>query len=212
TLFRSRQSRGGANGEKPGKKVGKTLTKDGRLCYTVCPISQRRERRICPEPRHSIAPSCLHGVLWLCGNHSQRQRRSTRLPECVRAVPQADGEAQPVKPNTSRPGMLPAAEGLYDPQFEHDACGVGFVAHIKGEKSHAIVEKAIGVLVNLAHRGACGCDPETGDGAGILLQLPHAFFQAELAAQKVTLPPAGEYGVGMLFLPRDAQERQQCEA
>jgi len=107
--------------------------------------------------------------------------------------------------------MLPAAEGLYDPQFEHDACGVGFVAHIKGEKSHAIVEKAIGVLVNLAHRGACGCDPETGDGAGILLQLPHEFFQAELAAQKVTLPPAGEYGVGMLFLPRDPKERRKCE-
>ncbi len=107
---------------------------------------------------------------------------------------------------------LPSVEGLYDPQFEHDACGVGFVAHIQGKQSHDIVEKALGVLVNLAHRGACGCDPETGDGAGILLQVPHAFFQAELAAQGVMLPEAGRYGVGMLFLPRDVQERQQCEA
>jgi len=116
-----------------------------------------------------------------------------------------------VKPVNAPSGKLPSAEGLYDPQFEHDACGVGFVAHIKGEKSHAIVEKALGVLVNLAHRGACGCDPETGDGAGILLQIPDAFFRAELEAQGVTLPPAGRYGVGMLFLPRDAAERRLCE-
>jgi glutamate synthase domain-containing protein 2/glutamate synthase domain-containing protein 1/glutamate synthase domain-containing protein 3 len=116
------------------------------------------------------------------------------------------------QPVNSWPGRLPAARGLYDPQFEHDACGVGFVAHIKGERSHAIIEKALGVLVNLEHRGACGCDPETGDGAGILLQIPHAFFKALLERQGVTLPAPGEYGVGMLFLPSDADERAQYEA
>src|SRR5262249_16171360 len=101
---------------------------------------------------------------------------------------------------------------LYHPDFEHDACGVGFVAHIKGEKSHALVVKALGVLKNLAHRGATGCDPETGDGAGILLQIPHTFFEAELRKQGVTLPAPGHCGVGMLFLPSDAAERAAYEA
>jgi len=110
-----------------------------------------------------------------------------------------------------RLGSLPHAEGLYDPEFEHDACGVGFVAHIKGEKSHAIIEKGIGVLQNLVHRGACGCDPETGDGAGILIQIPHAFFARQLAEQGVDLPPPGHYGVGMIFLPPDAEERARYE-
>ncbi len=107
----------------------------------------------------------------------------------------------------SRPGHLPAAHGLYDPQFEHDACGVGFVAHIKGHKSHRIIEDALDILKNLAHRGATGCDPLTSDGAGILLQIPHEFFAAELAAKGVTLPAPGHYGVGMFFLPTDAEER-----
>lgn len=112
----------------------------------------------------------------------------------------------------TKPGRLPAAQGLYDPQFEHDACGVGFVAHIKGEKSHAIIEHALRVLLNLTHRGACGCDPETGDGAGILLQIPHEFYCLQLASQGVTLPAAGQYGVGMLFMPRDSDERARYEA
>ncbi|HXG23163.1 MAG TPA: hypothetical protein VNJ09_01315, partial [Chthonomonadales bacterium] len=72
---------------------------------------------------------------------------------------------------------LPPKFGLYDPQFEHDSCGVGFVVNIKGVKSHSIVEQALQILVNLEHRGACGCDPETGDGAGMLLQIPHALFE-----------------------------------
>ncbi|MEP6754662.1 MAG: glutamate synthase subunit alpha, partial [Chthonomonadales bacterium] len=105
--------------------------------------------------------------------------------------------------------MPKKTDGLYDPQFEHDACGVGFVANIKGVRSHDIVEKALQILVNLAHRGACGCDPETGDGAGILTQIPHTFFQKELGAK---LPKAGHYGVGMVFLPQDANERGLCEA
>src|SRR5581483_1970670 len=106
---------------------------------------------------------------------------------------------------------LPPAQGLYDPRFEHDACGIGFVASIKGHKSHDIILKGIQVLINLTHRGACGCDPETGDGAGVLIQIPHAFFQRECARLGFTLPPAGEYGVGMTFLPVERQPRLQCE-
>ena len=109
------------------------------------------------------------------------------------------------------PSSLPSANGLYDPDFEHDACGVGFVAHIKGEKSHSIIDKALGVLTNLAHRGACGCDPETGDGAGILIQIPDAFFRDELQARNITLPSKGHFAVGMLFLPTDPAERSEYE-
>jgi glutamate synthase (NADPH) large chain len=86
---------------------------------------------------------------------------------------------------------LPPAQGLYDPRFEHDACGIGFVSHIKGHKSHDIIVKGIEVLINLTHRGACGCDPETGDGAGILIQIPHKFFARECVRLGFTLPPAG---------------------
>jgi len=111
-----------------------------------------------------------------------------------------------------KPGRLPVAQGLYDPRWEHDACGAGFVAHIGGEKSHAIIQTGLGILTKLRHRGACGCDPETGDGAGILLQLPHDLFSAVLAQEGVSLPSSGQYGVGMLFLPRDKEERARCEA
>ena len=104
------------------------------------------------------------------------------------------------------------AEGLYDSAWEHDACGVGFVAHIKGHKSHGIIEKALGILANLAHRGACGCDPETSDGAGILLQIPHSYFAELLAARGISLPQPGRYGVGMLFFPTDPDERARYEA
>jgi glutamate synthase (NADPH/NADH) large chain len=105
----------------------------------------------------------------------------------------------------------PAAQGLYDPRQEHDGCGVGFVANIEGLKSHDIVSKGIQILIHLTHRGACGCDPETGDGAGILIQIPHAFFERECAALKMKLPAPGEYGVGMVFLPVDPLERILCE-
>ncbi len=106
---------------------------------------------------------------------------------------------------------LPAAQGLYSPQNEHDGCGIGFVANIEGKKSHDIVSKGIQILINLTHRGACGCDPETGDGAGILIQIPHTFFERECARLGFTLPAPGEYGVGMIFLPVDRQERILCE-
>ncbi len=102
---------------------------------------------------------------------------------------------------------LPERQGLYDPSFEHDACGIGFVADIQGRKSHKIVDQGVEVLVNLTHRGACGCDPDTGDGAGLLLQVPHEFFQKRAAELGFELPDAGRYGVGMLFLSKDPEDR-----
>jgi glutamate synthase (NADPH) large chain len=106
----------------------------------------------------------------------------------------------------------PARQGLYDPAHEHDACGVGFVAHIKGQKSHALVQQGLRILENLTHRGATGADPLMGDGAGILIQIPDAFLRRVCAGQNFTLPAAGDYGVGMVFLPRDAASRAACES
>jgi glutamate synthase (NADPH/NADH) large chain len=108
--------------------------------------------------------------------------------------------------------VLPQRQGLYDPANEHDACGVGFVAHIKNRKSHSIIEQGLLILENLEHRGATGYDPLLGDGAGILIQIPDAFLRAEMAKQGVTLPPSGQYGVGMVFLPRGDASRRACEA
>ncbi|KPK09476.1 MAG: glutamate synthase [Betaproteobacteria bacterium SG8_39] len=107
--------------------------------------------------------------------------------------------------------LPPAAQGLYHPSQEHDACGVGFVAHIKGRKSHSIVDQGLTVLRNLTHRGATGFDPKLGDGAGILIQIPDRFFREEMAKQGVTLPKPGQYGVGMVFLPREPASRLACE-
>src|SRR6187401_587802 len=106
--------------------------------------------------------------------------------------------------------QYPAAQGLYDPRYEHDACGVGFVAHIKGHRSHDIVEKGLTILNNLRHRGATGADPLHGDGAGLLVQIPDTFFREEMARQGVKLPKAGAYGVGMVFLPRNPAARAAC--
>jgi glutamate synthase (NADPH) large chain len=106
----------------------------------------------------------------------------------------------------------PSAQGLYDPRHEHDACGVGFVVHVKGHKSHDIVVKALTVLKNLLHRGACGCEPNTGDGAGILLQMPDRFLRRECGRLGLTLPPATEYGAGLVFLPRDLVQREKVQA
>ncbi|HMC90636.1 MAG TPA: glutamate synthase subunit alpha, partial [Gemmataceae bacterium] len=107
---------------------------------------------------------------------------------------------------------LPEKQGLYDPWFEHDACGVGFIVDLKGRKSHDLVEKAIQILLNLEHRGACGCEKNTGDGAGILLQTPHRFLEQECVKLGIKLPAPGEYGAGLVFLPTDPAERGQCEA
>src|SRR5688500_8151201 len=101
-------------------------------------------------------------------------------------------------------GGPPESQGLYDPRAEHDACGVGFVVHMKGRRSHDIVRKALRVLINLEHRGACGCEANTGDGAGILVQTPDKFLRKVVSFE---LPPAGSYGAGLVFLPRDARDR-----
>jgi len=102
-------------------------------------------------------------------------------------------------------------QGLYHPSNEHDACGVGFVAHIKGNKSNTIVGQGLQILKNLDHRGAVGADPLMGDGAGILIQLPDQLYREEMAKQGVELPPVGEYGVGMVFLPKETASRIACE-
>jgi glutamate synthase (NADPH/NADH) large chain len=106
----------------------------------------------------------------------------------------------------------PSAQGLYDPRFEHDACGVGFVAHIKGRRSHALVRQALQVLINLEHRGACGSEANTGDGAGILIQMPDRFFRREAARLGMSLPPERAYGAGLVFLPREDDARARIEA
>ena len=106
---------------------------------------------------------------------------------------------------------LPQKQGLYDPKNEHDACGVGFVAHVKGTKSHDIVTQGLEILKNLDHRGAVGADPLQGDGAGILIQIPDTLYREEFAARDVKLPAAGEYGVGMVFMPKEIASRLACE-
>ncbi|CAN5213878.1 glutamate synthase large subunit [soil metagenome] len=100
--------------------------------------------------------------------------------------------------------------GLYDPSFEHDSCGIGFVANIKGNKSHKIISDALTVLENMEHRGACGCENNTGDGAGIMIQTPHEFFFDECSKLGLHLPPFGKYGVGVIFFPREIRLREEC--
>jgi glutamate synthase (ferredoxin) len=121
---------------------------------------------------------------------------------------QKDDDLTPAK----NPISAPAKQGLYDPQFEHDSCGVGFLVHIKGQKSHGIVQDALKILINLDHRGACGCEANTGDGAGILMQMPHEFFTKVTGKLGFKLPAPGQYGVGMLFMPVDAATRDAVKA
>ena len=120
--------------------------------------------------------------------------------------PAASAKASPL-PVTG----IPKAQGLYNPAQEHDACGVGFVAHIKGQKSHAIIEQGLKILENLDHRGAVGADKLMGDGAGILIQIPDAYYREDLAKHGITLPAPGEYGVAMVFLPKEIASRLACE-
>ena len=117
----------------------------------------------------------------------------------------------PSPPPALSPVAAAAAQGLYDPQHEHDACGVGFVAHVKGKKSHSIIAQGLKILDNLSHRGATGYDPLLGDGAGILIQLPDAHLRRVCGQQGMTLPAVGQYGVGMVFLPREPASRTACE-
>ena len=114
---------------------------------------------------------------------------------------------EPARHMRKRP---PGKQGLYDPRNEHDACGIGFVVNIGNRKSHRIIEQGLQILENLTHRGAVGADPLAGDGAGILIQMPDAHLRAVAADLGIDLPPPGEYGVGMLFLPRDDGPRADC--
>ncbi len=106
---------------------------------------------------------------------------------------------------------LPPKQGLYDPKYEHDSCGMGFIVNLDGQRSHEVIRKGIEILINLTHRGACGCDPQTGDGAGILIQIPHDFFVRECSGLGFSLPEPGTYGVGMMFLPVEPKQRLMCE-
>ncbi|NQW47800.1 MAG: glutamate synthase subunit alpha, partial [Planctomycetes bacterium] len=106
---------------------------------------------------------------------------------------------------------LPAKQGLYDPANEHDACGVGFVVNLHGRKSHQIIRQGLEVLENLTHRGACGCDPLTGDGAGILMQMPQEFFTAVAPQAGIRLPVPGDWAAGNFFLPPSEEERESAE-
>src|SRR5882762_4745139 len=108
--------------------------------------------------------------------------------------------------DSADPG-LPAPQGLYDPALDKDSCGVGFIADIKGRKSHKLVEDALAILCNLEHRGAVGADPRAGDGAGILVQIPHRFFARQADRLGFALPSPGEYAIGALFMPRDPDWR-----
>ncbi|HEY4323637.1 MAG TPA: glutamate synthase subunit alpha, partial [Mucilaginibacter sp.] len=101
-------------------------------------------------------------------------------------------------------------QGLYRPEFEHDSCGTGFITNINGHKTNQIIDNALTMLENMEHRGACGCDPETGDGAGILIQLPHEFLMEECSNLEISLPEPGEYGVGMIFFPKDPSLKKAC--
>ena len=107
--------------------------------------------------------------------------------------------------------LSPLKQGLYDPANEKDSCGVGFEVDIQGRPSHQIVKQALTVLLNLRHRGACGCESNTGDGAGILLQIPHSFFKEACAGLGIQLPAPKEYGVGMISLSPNAKDRKACE-
>ena len=106
---------------------------------------------------------------------------------------------------------LPEKQGLYDPKKEHDSCGFGFVAHIKNQKSHSVIEQGLSVLECLTHRGGAGADPLAGDGAGILIQIPDKLLRNECSDIGIELPPPGDYGVGMVFLPKNEKARNNCE-
>jgi glutamate synthase (NADPH/NADH) large chain len=131
--------------------------------------------------------------------------------ECVKSKKEMSMTTDSNQPGQRSAGP-PPKQGLYDPAFEKDACGVGFVVNIKGEKSHQIVRQAMTVLVNLNHRGACGCEANTGDGAGINLQIPDKFLRQAAGDLGFDLPAPGHYGVGMIFLPKDAELRAGFEA
>ena len=140
----------------------------------------------------------------MSGSEFERENIVTDALSATLASKAADSaHNNPPREHTWRP----PAEGLYDLSLEKDSCGVGFIANIKGKKSHAIVSDAISILCNLEHRGAVGADPRAGDGAGILVQIPHAFFARKAAEIGFKLPKPGDYAVGALFMPRETAWR-----
>jgi glutamate synthase (NADPH) large chain len=124
----------------------------------------------------------------------------------------ASSSSHTTSPQAASSNGLPPAQGLYDPAFEKSNCGFGFIASIKNAASHTLVDRALTMLENMEHRGACGCEPDSGDGAGILVSTPDKFFRKVMAAQGVTLPKAGDYAVAMCFLPQSDGPRRECEA
>ncbi|MEZ4594463.1 MAG: hypothetical protein R3D55_25460, partial [Chloroflexota bacterium] len=126
-------------------------------------------------------------------------------------APVATDQVELAESDQRRSTGFPQKQGMYDPQFERDACGMGFVVDVQGRPSHDIIQQALTILCRLTHRGAKGAEATTGDGAGIMLQLPHQFFQIQTEQLGFSLPQPGDYGVGMIFLPQDAAQRQQCE-
>jgi glutamate synthase (NADPH/NADH) large chain len=129
----------------------------------------------------------------------KRSGRKSRAKKAVSLAPESNGWETPV------------ASGLFDPNVEKDSCGVGFIADIKGRKSHQTVEDGLTILLNLEHRGATGADPRSGDGAGILVQMPHKFFLKETKKLGIELPELGHYAVGILFMPHDKEWRGKIQ-
>ena len=122
------------------------------------------------------------------------------------------GSTNPITTNiAARKNGAPSAQGLFDPRREHDACGVGFIVNMRNVKSHKIVLDGLSILENLEHRGATGAEPTAGDGAGLLIQIPHAFLKDECRKLKIVLPEPGHYAVGHLFMPRDERLMAHCE-
>src|SRR5690606_9362777 len=144
-----------------------------------------------------------------CRSQESTQFRSTRMREHSRRGAASRAYVSSV-PGHGRSQYLPPRQGLYDPSHEHDACGIGFVANIHGTKSHDLVQQGLQILVNLNHRGAVGHDPTMGDGAGILLQVPHRLLAEEAPRAGIELPEAGSYAVGNVFLPRDPALAARC--
>src|SRR5262249_50249134 len=134
--------------------------------------------------------------------------RTATLSTALLPLPPA---APPGNGNMTHP-LPPPRQGLYDPRYEHDACGVGFVVDLHNRRSHEIVEMAIHGLLNLEHRGACGCEKDSGDGAGLLIQTPHRFLEKRCAELGFALPAPGDYGVGCVFLPTDPEDRRRCQS
>src|ERR1039458_7136027 len=160
-----------------------------------------------------MRPALLTQKLSICwqGDFSNQESQRVCVLRNIHLVAIKFLLAKAAMGSSNRRLRQPRPQGLYHPRDEHDACGMGLVANIKGEKSHEIIRKGLEVLINLTHRGAAGCDPETGDGAGILIQIPHAFFLSQCSELGMKLPEPGAYGVAMCFLPVERQNRLQCE-